>query len=299
MVYQRLKKYNRYLSEGLRGYSNLRSAYRIGKRFAGTGPRLRGTASRTARRRANAKARNDRFLRELTKRTDLGNPSATTTCKRWSNALINTSISGYELYSDPLIGAVQSASGSNTRNRNVANVRGVKLEMTVQSELLRNVGCLNVAVIIPKVPGNAAGNAISKLDFWRSPNPSGTSGYARDFDSTQSQLEYDTLAINSTGYRVLWRKKFQLMPLEQYGDLVNPESAIQIKGSGCTISEWIPVDRQMSWLNNSSTYPTNNVFVVYWMSKFSDGADGSREPEPGFATVNMRRTTFFKEPGDF
>lgn len=168
----------------------------------------------------------------------------------------------------------------NERQRNLINLRGVKICMEVQNRVTDAL-YFNIAVLVPK---RAA--SVTNTDFFRS----STAERAVDFDPTAlTGLQFHCLPINSDKYKILWHKRRQLIGID------NTALTAQSGKSYMTIQKYIKFKRQVRFNNNTDVVAEGaSPFVVYWASGFNTAA--SQGAANGAFAVQRRFVTYFREP---
>lgn len=168
----------------------------------------------------------------------------------------------------------------NARQRNVVNVRGVKLCMEVSNS---NGAPLYFNMAILSAKDGVAG--IQTANFFRA----STGERAVDFDQTLTGLEFHCLPINVDKYTVLKHKRFRLIGTSQ-------ASFTERTGkSYMNLDFYMKLNRQLRWDQTSGIQPiSGGVFLVYWADLFQ--ASGGDTPVTGTYSITQRHITYFKEP---
>lgn len=230
-------------------YKRARYAYSMAKKYY---PRAQKAARKIGR-----AYRKYRKYRSRFSKAGLGRSPGTATSKR--NTPINfTTPVQYDtktLYTTNLINMPHSGSNDiNTRQRNIVNVRGIKLCMEVQN--LQEVPIyLNVAVL-----SNKQGANVQTTDFFRGDGVQ----RAQDFTATTiNGLEYHCRPINIDKYHCWWHRRYRLNALAQTNaDAENGKTYFNI-------DKYIKINRQFQFLNNADVIPENNApQLVWWCSVF-------------------------------
>jgi len=170
----------------------------------------------------------------------------------------------------------------NQRERNIANVRGIKVCMEVKS-LSNEPLYINVAMLAPK----DGVNAVDTNNFFRS---SDDTARARDFDINLNSNEFHCLAINTDKYTILKHKRMRLIPQG-----AGTTTTVSLTGySYMNLNWWIPLKRQIRWNAGTNQPVSGEVQLVYWADQFHTPTGTT--PVIGEFSVMRRCVAYFKEP---
>lgn len=240
-----------------------------------------------------SRGKHRRQMREMRSRALLGRLPGTTRSKvrQVSDAeyqIRNTR----QLYTISTCGIPQG-SNLNERERNIANIRGTKIQFHLQlrsddgTTPFRRPHAVNVAVIIPK-----HNTTVNSNDFFRDDNP--TTKMTKNWTSTDNWQQLHNSNINTQEFRILKHKRFLVYPAENppastapASDLVQAHTARNL----VKFNWWIPVNRQLYWDDVADTDPQAQPWLVFW------GADTDAGTTATAAfRVSYRVITYFREP---
>lgn len=201
------------------------------------------------------------------------------------------------LYSEPITDIPHGDDLRNTRQNNVVELRGIKLEYAI-SNIERAPLCVNMALLHGR-SSSENNNAIATVEFFRSYNEDRgltfpSAGY--------SSIFYMNQPVNTDKYTMLWKQKYML-PNPIINDTPSQAEAGEfpdafenrMKKSYKMISSYIPFKRQLRYEDDSKTYPTDgHVFLVIWVERLLDttGASGGSVPAARFQGRVIR---YFRE----
>lgn len=170
----------------------------------------------------------------------------------------------------------------NQRERNVINMRGIKLCMEIKS-LCNEPLYINVAVLAPK----DGVTAVSTNDFFRA---SGATERARDFSITCNSNEFHCLPINTDRYTILKHKRLRIIPQG-----AGTTTTVSLNGfSYANLNWWIPIKRQIRFNADTGSPVSGEVSLVYWADKFHTAA-GTAISTDQFS-VMRRAVAYYREP---
>lgn len=256
-------------------YKRARLAYNMARRYY---PRAQKAARTIGR-----YYRKYRRTRRRFSKAGLGKTPGSSTSKRNTpiNFVAPVQYDTKTLYTQNLISMAHAGSNDiNTRQRNIVNVRGIKLCMEVQN--LQEVPLyVNIAVL-----SNKQGANVQTTDFFRGDGVQ----RAADFTaSTINGLEYHCRPINIDKYHVWWHRRYRLNALAQLNnDSTNGKTYFNI-------DKYLKINRQFQFLNNADTIPENNApQLVWWCSVFM-----SSDVTPVLTNamqMTQRAIVYFREP---
>lgn len=164
-----------------------------------------------------------------------------------------------------------------TRENNVINLRGFKLEMAM-SNTTRDPVCVNMAILhFRSQDPNVL--TIPTGDFFRSYGDSRGTDFVASATGAPNSLEYMNQPINTDLYTILWKSKC-LIPNAIINETEEPASSGifpfafegQYKKSYKTIQKYIPLKRQLRYDTDSATAPTDgHLFLTVWCDRLLEG----------------------------
>lgn len=230
-------------------------------------------------------------LNKRSKMRMIGDRIGSSTAKKVyvTNDVSITSFATRDLYSDDLIkigkklNASTGPSEINQRERDVANVRGVKICWEVMNVLDVPV-YMNWAIVTPK---NDLTTSISKIDWFRDYSVK----REQSFDSTLTSNEMHCLPINADRYIVHSHQRTRLAPKNG-----NTSALYNVGGQNIrTIMKYIPVKRQFRFDGNSTEEPSGRqLFLVWWFDEFLSAS--GHVTVPNAVQCNRREICYFREP---
>jgi len=174
-----------------------------------------------------------------------------------------------------------SANEINARNRNLVNVRGIKICAEVNNQLNEPL-YLNMALLSVK-----NGNVVSNVDFFRSPDASQTR--SRNFANTLTSMDFHCLPLNSDQFTILKHKRYRLNGKETNNDYVANNG-----NTFMNIDWYKPIKRQIRFDENAQTLAETPIYLVYWCDRF--GALTGTVSQANAMRFTWRVLTYFKEP---
>jgi len=165
----------------------------------------------------------------------------------------------------------QLNTNGNARERDVINLRGIKINMHVRNDVDRPI-IFHYAILVDRTPLTApvAQNDLAK-DFFRNPGYL-TGDRSRDFESGIMGIDMGAMGINTDRWLVLKHKRIMLHPkLNGFGNY-NPNHKNWID-----ISKYMSINRQLRYDVSSFNegYCLTRIYLAHWAdSQNSDPALG-------------------------
>jgi len=152
----------------------------------------------------------------------------------------------------------------NCRNDNLINVSGVRIRRTfwfhdVDESLKKMAIRVRWALINPKTNDGAATFDISQ--FFRARNPV-DSPYVPFTTGNGDAYDYQSSKINSEEFGVLKEGSFELRT--DPAGMRYDRSAIKL------LDVWVPIKRQLEFTDNTTEWPEENIYFVYWYTALND-----------------------------
>ena len=177
----------------------------------------------------------------------------------------------------------------NARTANIVNLRGVKLRYWFRIEQATRANPLQVrwAIINPRENDGSdlTGNS-TPFHFWIAKNP--VSNQDDNFNSTGSCFDYMNRKINRKEYGVLREGQFVLDNTKRTDNNAFTMSAYK------KLSMYIPIKRQMEFVNDTTSHPEQNLYFVWWYCEMGKSSSGQKYGGPSAAvTEHHEHTTYF------
>jgi len=170
------------------------------------------------------------------------------------------------------------------RQRNLANVRGLKLNFEVINTSGR-VMYWNCALLVQRNQDHAF--PITSQAFFRAYDNS----RQQDFSDALGSLEFHSLPINVDKYRVLMHKRFRLAE-------ENTNNANEFKSNSgrnyLNYSRYIRLNKQFQFKAGLSTAENANVWLVYWADQF--GAEAGSASLSEIFRISENHYCYWREP---
>lgn len=174
----------------------------------------------------------------------------------------------------------------NARETDAVNIAGFKICLNFRNNSDQPL-YVNVAVISPK---DQVAAAIPVGDFFRADglNTRGIS-FA---DSSLNALQKHCMPINTDLYHILWHKRFKLAG--QYDSSPGPDPSHFSSGypSYMTMEKFVPLRRQITFDNTSSTSSDDVCYLIMWHNHQHDGTGITPASN---LVVGKYITTYFRE----
>lgn len=252
----------RAIQRGYRRYRKRSYGYRGVKRMA----------SRTARARASK--------RQKFSSTNFGHRVGVDNAKR-SGIILNTNLpqNNQVLYRDNAI-VITKGTGLDDRERDLVNIRGVKLQAQYNNDTTLPVTC-HIALIQPRKT-----QAVGTDDFFR-----GTLGTRRgvDFTSFLTGLEQNCMHINTDLYTVLFHKRFILGPAD---NATNTAISSTRHPTFKVFNRYVRINRQVRFAGDDTTPIDGNLVWVRWYVRWNQTGG---QASAATMTVNERMTVLYRE----
>lgn len=237
-----------------------------------TMPMRRGRYGR--RRRYRRRSKKARFSRRA-----IGKPIGSATCKRRnvSNTFANEAtrnLGQFQLVQIPQ----QVDHEIDRRERDICQLRGFKMCLSVKSKDAFNPHWFHYAVVIPK-----AGRTASATQFFKGNGPDRDI----DFSLALNGLEFNCLPINTDLYTILWHKRIFLTP--QTTSQGGGNEYMFRKGSNFKyIRKYMKINRQIRFGSDAGTTTpiADNPLLIWWGARH-DGGSGDA------STANLFDLTFY------
>lgn len=195
-------------------------------------------------------------------RTEIGERVGTSNCKQTLTGLSDppvglapTTLLAYDLTS---IGT-RSAENINRRDRDVVNLRGIKMAwhaFTNQTPTSTFPTYLNMAIVVDK---SDEGLGLLQNDFWRDYGEN--DARQRNFQDA-TRFERCTLSINSDKFQVLTKKRFAL----NQTDIITQSGLRNV-----TRRSYIRVNRQIRFADGNTGSPIHGkMYAIFWMENYDE-----------------------------
>jgi len=187
-------------------------------------------------------------------------------------------------YQSPLLNIAKGTSldDTQTRNRDVVNMRGVKLCINFHNIAAtiytKNKLHCHVAVISPK--SLDASEIIPDTDFFRSQGEVGRRG--QDWAVTLTGTDFRCLPINTDLYNVHMHNRFALA-----------QAVSTNEDTEHLFEKYLPLSRQIRYENGTDLPEGKNMYLVMWMSFIDEPTTGP--VVNNICNVSARITRFFRE----
>ena len=216
--------------------------------------RRRGTFKRKMYQRARATKR-ARFSNR-----NYGHRVGSSNCKRVLSYSNDGSLSATRTLFNARLTPVGQGTGINTRERDIINLRGIRLCMSVSNRQATPLLC-NVAIVARK---NEADPPSITDNFFR-----GTGGQrGQDFNLAQLDAsEFHCYPLNTDKFHVFWHKRFKLQNVggSTY-NTSNSKSYIMFK-------KYLKIKRQVRYQTSAGTSEEVPVRLLYWFDQIDSPAN--------------------------
>jgi len=214
-----------------------------------------------------------RFNRSKTvlSKAHIGEPVGSSCTKKFQSGAINT-YGTRDLFMSSLTACARGAD-INDRLSDTINIRGFSVRTVIQSHA--NI-LLNMAVVAVKDPDVTG--LVTKTDFFRY----AFTTRAVDFSIALSAAEFHLYPLNSDKFTVL--KHDRCIMAEDFTG-----ATPYVK----TIDWWVPLNRQVTYKDDTSGSCNDNIFVIWWMdypTALPASAGGA-----GAADIQVLACTEFRE----
>lgn len=252
-------------------YSNRGKIYSAAKTIARTWRRSR------SRRKASSRRKN------LFGRSYVGESASNDTCKKCDNHNSdNSTLNAATLINVNLLNLNHTTINNiDSRQRDIVNVRGIKIVMEARNNLTSPV-YFNIAILATKI-----GSSISNTEFFRDYSTERSINFG---DASLGGLDYNRLPINTDRYQIMMHKRYRLRGY----DLEAGTSYLNAGGvSYMNFTKYLKINKQVRY-DGTSAFALTPVFLVFWCSKFLDEAPADNTIST--MAYSLRTTIFFKEP---
>ena len=163
----------------------------------------------------------------------------------------------------------------NTRKASLVKVKGVKFRAWFKftsaatagpdSQIYKEPLQIRWALLNPK--NNDGQPTVSDVDFLITANP--TADQATNFPTSGRSFSYMSRKINREQFGVLKEGSFILNPGAELAKATSTGAGIPLSGHKF-INLYVPVNRQMKWVDDAATHPEHNIYFVYWYTTLGD-----------------------------
>lgn len=276
----------------LQAYKRQRLITGTARHIYNYGPTAYRAASVMARAYRNYRGRKARRAKASV-RTKIGERVGKSTAKK--HVIDNTggnSCDTRKLYARPLIEITHNPNNDiDDRQRNIINLRGLKLCLYMQNNTGNSTLFVNVAVIWDKKGNQEIGSYANTTvpDFFR--QHQGGAARSQDFGVALSALEFHCLPINTDRFGVLMHKRFKLAPTAAQSTGQKSPNLSSFR----TIMKYVKIKRQLRFQNTNISIPeSGQLYVVHWCDAIGTSFGGG-----GLAnamTTQEYHVAYFREP---
>lgn len=252
--------------------------------------KLRKRSSRKPRYKMRTSKRKRKSYVSSSKRRKIGNRIGTSSCKKNSSWAANPAIPVYQLEAAEISDLTKGTSiaDTNMRWRQIANVRGWKINMELENVLSNGTIYVNVAVIALKDGAGSFSGGTNVPDFFRGL----ITERSVNFNSLSLGQDHYTRSINSDKFIVLKRHKFLLAP--NTGPPTVSVSQNPNLSSYKNLNFYVPLKRQLRYKDSTGSTAESRVFCVWWCADYANLVT-TPTVNPALR-VTRRITTYFREP---
>lgn len=177
---------------------------------------------------------------------------------------------------------------TNSRERNVINLRGIKYFMHVRNNFDKPI-CFHYAIVVDRTPLKAPVIGDFNKDFFRNPGYN-TGDRSRDFSTSVNGLDMAMMSINTDKFLVLKHKRIMIhQKLNGFGNY-NPNMKNWVN-----ISNYMPINRQIRYDIgvDGIHYAFTRIYLMYW----ADGldTDTGTNIETGMFSAAINAESYFRE----
>lgn len=255
-----------------RGYRS----YRMRKRFGRS--RKRGGRARRAHRREIVRHVGEKRGKATAKKTNVQNTD------------LSSTYATRTLYACPLIVVPHTTTNDiDDRQRNIVNLRGIKLCVALNSKISGQPLYLNYAIVWPKNGQQLVASQSTYGNFFR--QTLGGSNRSQDFGVGLSALEFHCTPINTDDWAVLMHKRMILNQNSSAPSTFNNQNGNSYRH----IMKYVKIGRQVRFSNlNQNTPESGQLYVVFWCDVMNAQFGSASVPN----ALNMAEyyVTYFREP---
>lgn len=267
-------------------YRALQGAYHAGK-FAWTYRRQIASGLRMAGRGAKRVYRSARQYRAKRRRMNaIGHRPGRSTAKKTFMLYDSTTenINSRNLYTEDLsqLAKQSSANEINLRERDIANLRGIKFCMELRNNIIDTPVYFNWAVVVPRATTSPSDN-----DFFRGY----TNDRSDDFNSSLTSNDFHCRPINSDAYIVLTHRRLTLGG-KKASDTYKDTHPLNYRN----VMKYMKIKRQVRYDNveGFAAQEGRKMFLVYWCDQFL--TPGATLGTTAAMSLNRQVILYFRDP---
>ena len=173
----------------------------------------------------------------------------------------------------------------NTRNRDLCNIRGVKMCWEIRNNFSDTI-LMNIAVVVPR--NKDLGDDIN-INFFRNQGNNAQFGgnRARDFTASMTSNEYHCLPINTDEWAIMSHKRYRIQGTS------NNITVNQNGSNYFNLNRYTSIKRQQRF-DGVSDVPVKPIYVVFWFCEVLSGASASQLNN--VVQMSQRNLVYFREP---